>query len=1137
MKQRIFAILLSLTMMFTLVPTAWAVENEESSQEAVVEEPETELIEGLQARINALPGADALAEMSAEEQAGVYAEVCAIYDAIDELTDEEAEALDVSALEDVAAFFTQQIMPLDGEPTGKMYGNCGATGNESNVNWKLTQNSADSENPTYTLTISGSGAMADYNSNIGNPNATQPWRTSQTGINVEKITKIVVKQGVTKIGDFAFNGITNVTEYNIAATVTDIGGWGFDTSSVEHFYLNGNPNYTVDSDGVLLTADGKTLIAYPGGAAPRASYTIPGTVTTVASGAFVGCDAAKLVIPSTVTTLPSWSFNGGTIREIVCNATMETLPDSVFPNIETLEKISFGSTIKTLPKQAMFGCKKLCDVTLPDGLTSIGDQAFMDCSALSCIKFPASLRSIGYQAFIRCTALSGIEFPEGLTTIGDQAFFRCSALTALVFPNSLTTIGGNAFNGCTGLKYVVHGSGIDNIGGSAFSGCTSLKVIDIHRAVNIGDVWDNGVSSIPDRDPTLNHACESTLKKVFYYMRSEDQAKSAKGNIEWGNGQAGGGNTTNTYYVLTAKDAVPDYTGQTITPKRAGYTFDKWKAVTVSQGSPDVKNVYTDANSWSLASPTVTVSADKTSIVSSTGTATLTATAQHEAKGVIYEYQWYTGTPDSGTQITGETSPTYQVNNLTSGTTYYCKVTAVNGNDKSEAATSNTVTISVANAEGHVAITNDKTTATYGDEPFTFTYTASGTATVKSSDTSVATVSDDNGTVTVTIVGAGSATISVSSSASAANTAASAEFTLTVAKATQSMSYAATKVDKYIGDAAFTNELTKTTVFGTVTYASSDTAVATVDAQSGEVTIVGTGTATITATAAGDRTNYDAAAASYTLTVSRRSSGGSSSSSGSSYAVSAPSTKNGDVTVSPKNASKGDRVTVTVKPDSGYEVGSVTVLDSKGNELKLTDKGNGKYTFTMPGGKVEVKATFVKAGETSPFVDVPTDSYYFDAVKWAQKLGITNGKTDALFGSSDPCTRGQIVTFLWRAAGSPAPKGTAKVPTDVLPGSYCYDAVAWAIENGVTNGFADGTFGVNSTCTRGQSVTFLYRALGTAPTTVNGFTDVAAGDFYAEAVAWAVENGVTNGTTDSTFSPSNGCTRAQIVTFLYRAKN
>ena len=265
------------------------------------------------------------------------------------------------------------------------------------------------------------------------------------------------------------------------------------------------------------------------------------------------------------------------------------------------------------------------------------------------------------------------------------------------------------------------------------------------------------------------------------------------------------------------------------------------------------------------------------------------------------------------------------------------------------------------------------------------------------------------------------------------------------------------------------------------------------------------------------------------------SSSGSSSGSGSSYAVSAPSAKNGDVTVSPKNASKGDRVTITVKPDSGYEVGSVTVLDSKGNELKLTDKGDGKYTFTMPGSKVTVTAEFVEEQAASIFADVPADVYYAKAVEWAVKKGITNGKANGLFGSNDPCTRGQIVTFLWRAAGSPAPKGTAKVPGDVLPGSYCYDAVAWALENGITNGLADGTFGVNSTCTRGQSVTFLYRAMGTAPTTVNGFTDVESNAFCAEAVAWAVENGVTNGTSATTFSPSNGCTRAQIVTFLFRA--
>ena len=202
--------------------------------------------------------------------------------------------------------------------------------------------------------------------------------------------------------------------------------------------------------------------------------------------------------------------------------------------------------------------------------------------------------------------------------------------------------------------------------------------------------------------------------------------------------------------------------------------------------------------------------------------------------------------------------------------------------------------------------------------------------------------------------------------------------------------------------------------------------------------------------------------------------------------------------------------------------------------VKMIDKGNGKYTFTMPASKVTVSADFAEIQAASTFADVPADAYYAKAVEWAVKNGITNGKDNGLFGSNDSCTRGQIVTFLWRAAGSPAPKGAAAVPTDVIPGSYCYNAVAWALENGITNGMADGTFGVNDTCTRGQSVTFLHRALGTAPSAVNGFTDVAADSFCADAVAWAVENGVTNGTSATTFSPNNGCTRAQIVTFLYR---
>ena len=253
------------------------------------------------------------------------------------------------------------------------------------------------------------------------------------------------------------------------------------------------------------------------------------------------------------------------------------------------------------------------------------------------------------------------------------------------------------------------------------------------------------------------------------------------------------------------------------------------------------------------------------------------------------------------------------------------------------------------------------------------------------------------------------------------------------------------------------------------------------------------------------------------------------------YPASAPAVPNGTVTVSPANASKGANVTVTVKPNEGYVLETLTVTDKNGDELKLTDKGNGKYTFTMPGSKVEVKATFMEDNSVfNFFYDVPNDAFFYEAVKWAVKSGVTNGLTDTMFGPYESCTRAQIVTFLWRAAGSPEPK-TASSFTDVPASAYYAKAVAWAIENGITNGMTETTFAPNATCTRGQSVTFLYRALkGTASGSTN-FTDVKSDAFYTDAINWAVANNVTNGTSNTTFSPNADCTRAEIVTFLYRA--
>ena len=253
------------------------------------------------------------------------------------------------------------------------------------------------------------------------------------------------------------------------------------------------------------------------------------------------------------------------------------------------------------------------------------------------------------------------------------------------------------------------------------------------------------------------------------------------------------------------------------------------------------------------------------------------------------------------------------------------------------------------------------------------------------------------------------------------------------------------------------------------------------------------------------------------------------------YPASAPAVPNGTVTVSPANASKGANVTVTVKPNEGYVLETLTVTDKNGDELKLTDKGNGKYTFTMPGSKVEVKATFMEDNSVfNFFYDVPNDAFFYEAVKWAVKSGVTNGLSDTMFGPYESCTRAQIVTFLWRAAGSPEPKAMSSF-TDVPASTYYAKAVAWAIENGITNGMTETTFAPDATCTRGQIVTFLYRALkGTASGSTN-FTDVKSDTFYADAINWAVANNVTNGTSNTMFSPNADCTRAEIVTFLYRA--
>ncbi|MBU5434460.1 S-layer homology domain-containing protein [Pseudoflavonifractor sp. MSJ-37] len=305
----------------------------------------------------------------------------------------------------------------------------------------------------------------------------------------------------------------------------------------------------------------------------------------------------------------------------------------------------------------------------------------------------------------------------------------------------------------------------------------------------------------------------------------------------------------------------------------------------------------------------------------------------------------------------------------------------------------------------------------------------------------------------------------------------------------------------------------------------------------GDTTVVAANTAYKWVFTPKDTEHYDELTGSITPYRVSGSGGGSGSSSGGSYAVSAPSVEHGSTAVRPKNAKKGDTVTITVTPDAGYALASLTVMDRKGSALTLTDKGDGTYTFTMPAGKVEVKAAFTeeKPAETSPFGDVSADAYYYEAVKWAVENGITSGTGKGGFAPDAACTRAQIVTFLWRAAGSPEPKGVSGL-SDVPVDSWYAKAAAWAVENGITSGTGKGRFAPDAPCTRAQCMALLFRASGASVSGKSAFTDVAEDAYYAGAVAWAVENGITSGTGKGRFSPDAPCTRAQIVTFLWRAR-
>ncbi len=269
-------------------------------------------------------------------------------------------------------------------------------------------------------------------------------------------------------------------------------------------------------------------------------------------------------------------------------------------------------------------------------------------------------------------------------------------------------------------------------------------------------------------------------------------------------------------------------------------------------------------------------------------------------------------------------------------------------------------------------------------------------------------------------------------------------------------------------------------------------------------------------------------------TVSRS---GGSSSAPLKHAVSiATNTVGGSIKSSAATASSGSTVIITVTPDTGYQLDKLTVTDAKGTVLSLTDKGNGQYSFMMPPSQITITPVFIKktVSELMSFRDVSDSDYFYTPIQWAVNNGITDGMSAEWFAPDNACTRAQIITFLWRAAGSPVVNYAMDLQ-DIPSDSYYTEAIRWALSEGITTGITTNTFCPDGICTRAQAVTFLARAKNAKLNDTATFVDVPIDSWYTGAIAWAASNGITSGISADRFAPDNTCTRAQIVTLLYRS--
>ena len=815
------------------------------------------------------------------------------------------------------------------------------------------------------------------------------------------------------------------------------------------------------------------------------------TVVGIGRSAFMYVDGTPITLPEGITYIGAEAFhefNGGTGNTLTIPASVKEIGEGCFGQAEvTSITFSDNSQLETVGDEAFSECDSLTELVLPEGVKHLGASVFQTYRNEGVLKvtIPGTVEDFDSSVLTGYNGtLDSITFTEGPANFIKQEgilygynkllMVGDKTVTSVNVPDGITELGEGAFSGCNSLQSVTLPDSLTTIGDSAFKNRTSLQSITGGKnVVSLGSEAFSGCTALAQVD-------FSSLEKIGYKAFNNCTSLT---QIDLSNATEIG---QGAFYSCSKLAQVDWPSGLESMGKEAFVLCTALKEVEISGSVQEIPEMAF----WGCTA--------LESVVLQEGVTTIGKNAFDLTEEIWNDDYTEASYVNENPQLKSINIPS----TVTSVGEYFLRGIKEN-NETALIFEGNTPPTFESKALAGISGEGVNQPTVYYPAEAVEAYTAEGSDLVT------------NNLVSAPVEGEGNNN----------------QYSLTVTPSATSV---------------YENNTISFTVESTLpqdaalTVGSSDTTVATAalssDQKSITVTGVKEGTATITVSIKlGD---VVLASESVTVTVDERGTSGSSSSGTTRYTVSVEDTDNGTVKVSPTRASKGSTVTINVTPDEGYELDKLVVTDKNSDAVKLIDKGDGKYTFTMPRSAVTVEATFAEIGtepESPVFTDVPASAYYYDAVLWAVENGVTEGTNATTFSPDMSCTRAQMVTFLWRAAGSPEPVTTTNPFTDVNSGVYYYDAVLWAVEQGITSGTSATTFAPDATCTRAQTVTFLYRAAGSPAVSGGSFADVSADAYYADAVAWAVSEGVTVGTSDTTFSPDMNCTRAQIVTFMYRA--